>query len=66
MKGDFNSGTFDPSKHFVGVPMQEGPIREDSDSNERVCITLNLLSRIFISAGAGILLIGLLIKWRRR
>jgi uncharacterized protein DUF6519 len=58
MKGDFTRDTIDPAKHFRRVQMQQGTIEVDSDWDER----LRVVSRVFISAGVGMLLVGLLIK----
>ncbi len=39
MKGDFSRTTFDPSRHYSGVRMQQGRVQLDADWNEQVDIT---------------------------
>lgn len=39
MKGDFSRVTFDPSRHYSGVRMQQGRVQLDADWNEQVDIT---------------------------
>jgi hypothetical protein len=36
MKGDFSRQTFDPTRHFSGVRMQQGRVQLDADWNEQV------------------------------
>jgi hypothetical protein len=36
MKGDFSRRTFDPTKHYRGVLMQQGRVQVDADWNEEV------------------------------
>jgi hypothetical protein len=38
MKGDFSRQTFDPSRHFSGVRMQQGRVQLDADWNEQADI----------------------------
>lgn len=38
MKGDFSRQTFDPSKHYNGVLMQQGRVQVDADWNEQQAI----------------------------
>ncbi len=38
MKGDFSRKTFNPSKHYSGVRMQQGRVQLDSDWNEQLDI----------------------------
>ena len=35
MKGDFSRETFDPTKHYSGVRMQQGRVQTDADWNEQ-------------------------------
>ena len=39
MKGDFSRNTFDPTKHFTRVLMQQGRVQVDADWNEQQAIT---------------------------
>jgi hypothetical protein len=43
MKGDFSRVSFDPSKHFSRVLMQQGRVTLDADHNEQTAIALHLL-----------------------
>ncbi|MDH3287849.1 MAG: DUF6519 domain-containing protein [Betaproteobacteria bacterium] len=43
MKGDFTRDTFDPSKHFSRVLMQQGRVQLDADRNEQTAILLHYL-----------------------
>ncbi|WP_263381649.1 FlxA-like family protein [Granulicella arctica] len=43
MKDDFTRDTFDPSKHFSRVLMQQGRVTLDADHNEQTDILLHLL-----------------------
>ena len=43
MKGDFTRDTFDPTRHFSRVLMQQGRVQLDSDWNEQAAITLHYL-----------------------
>src|SRR5215469_16357680 len=43
MKGDFTRDTFDPTKHFSRVLMQQGRVTLDADPNEQVSILLHYL-----------------------
>jgi Family of unknown function (DUF6519) len=38
MKGDFSRNTFDPTKHYSGVLMQQGRVQVDADWNEQHAI----------------------------
>lgn len=42
MKGDFTRFTFDPSRHFSRVLMQQGRVQLDADWNEQAAILLHL------------------------
>ena len=42
MKGDFTRSTFDHTKHYSGVRMQQGRVQLDSDWNEQVDIQMYL------------------------
>jgi hypothetical protein len=46
MKGDFTRNTFDQSKHFVRVLMQQGRVQLDADWNEQVAILLYYLQTL--------------------
>lgn len=46
MKGDFSRMTFDPSKHFSRVLMQQGRVQLDADWNEQVAILLHYLQAL--------------------
>ncbi len=41
MKGDFSRWTFDPTRRFTGVLMQQGRILTDADWNEQVSILMH-------------------------
>jgi hypothetical protein len=41
MKGDFTRDTFDPTKHFSRVLLQQGRVQIDADFNEQVAILLH-------------------------
>jgi hypothetical protein len=43
MKGDFSRHTFDPTKHFSSVLMQEGRVTLDADYNEQSAILLHYM-----------------------
>ena len=43
MKGDFSRLTFDPTRHFSRVLMQQGRVTLDADHNEQSDITLHML-----------------------
>ena len=43
MKGDFSRITFDPTKHYSRVLMQQGRVQLDADWNEQVAIILHRL-----------------------
>ena len=43
MKGDFSRNTFDPTKHFSRVLMQQGRVQLDADWNEQAAILLHYL-----------------------
>jgi hypothetical protein len=43
MKGDFTRNTFDPTKHFARVLMQQGRVTLDADWNEQTSILLYYL-----------------------
>src|SRR5438093_1172284 len=38
MKGDFSRQTFDPTKHYSGVLLQQGRVQLDADWNEQQAI----------------------------
>src|SRR5438105_11166756 len=38
MQGDYSRLTFDPSKHYRGVRMQQGRVQLDADWNEQIDI----------------------------
>jgi hypothetical protein len=46
MKGDFSRDTFDPSKHYARVLMQQGRVLLDADWNEQSAIHLHFLRRL--------------------
>src|SRR5438045_2587401 len=46
MKGDFTRDTFDPSKHFSRVLMQQGRVQLDADWNEQAAILLHYLQAL--------------------
>src|SRR5438309_1839879 len=43
MKGDFTRNTFDPTKHYRRVLMQQGRVTLDADWNEQNAILLHYL-----------------------
>ena len=43
MKGDFTRDTFDPTKYFSRVLMQQGRVQLDADWNEQTSILLHYL-----------------------
>jgi hypothetical protein len=43
MKGDFSRDTFDPTRHFSRVLMQQGRVQLDADWNEQTAILLHYL-----------------------
>jgi Family of unknown function (DUF6519) len=43
MKGDFTRDTFDPTKHYSRVLMQQGRVTLDADSNEQTSVLLHYL-----------------------
>ena len=43
MKGDFTRVTFDPSKNYCRVLMQQGRVTLDADANEQTAILLHYL-----------------------
>lgn len=43
MKGDFSRDTFDKTKHFSRVLMQQGRVQLDSDGNEQAAILLHYM-----------------------
>lgn len=43
MRGDFSRDTFDPTKHYSGVLMQQGRVQLDADWNEQDAILLHYL-----------------------
>ncbi|NTV27250.1 MAG: hypothetical protein HGA93_01010 [Methanothrix sp.] len=45
-KGDFSRDTFDPSKHFLRVLMQQGRVSLDADWNEQVDILLHYMQAL--------------------
>ncbi|MCI0698638.1 DUF6519 domain-containing protein [candidate division KSB1 bacterium] len=46
MKGDFSRNTFDPSRHFLRVLMQQGRALLDADWNEQTSILLHYLQNL--------------------
>ncbi len=46
MKGDFTRNTFDATKHFTRVLMQQGRVQLDADWNEQVSILLHYLQSL--------------------
>lgn len=48
MKGDFSRNTFDPSKHFSRVLMQQGRVQLDADWNEQAAILLHYLRALAV------------------
>lgn len=46
MKGDFSRDTFDPTRHFSRVLMQQGRVQLDADWNEQASILLHYLRRL--------------------
>lgn len=46
MKGDFSRDTFDPTKHYAGVLMQQGRVLLDADWNEQSAIMLHHARRL--------------------
>ena len=46
MKGDFSRDTFDASKHFSRVLMQQGRVQLDADWNEQASILLHYLQTL--------------------
>ena len=46
MKGDFTRDTFDPTKHFSRVLMQQGRVTLDADYNEQAAIELHYLRTV--------------------
>jgi hypothetical protein len=46
MKGDFTRNTFDPTKHFTRVLMQQGRVQLDADLNEQTAILLHYLQNL--------------------
>lgn len=46
MTGDFSRDTFDPSKHYSRVLMQQGRVQIDSDWNEQTAIMNHLLQTL--------------------
>ncbi len=45
-RGDFSRDTFDPSKHFLRVLMQQGRVQLDADWNEQAAILLHYLQAL--------------------
>ncbi len=43
MKGDFTRFTFDPTRHYSSVLMQQGRVQLDADWNESLAINAHLL-----------------------
>lgn len=48
MKGDFTRDTFDASKHFTRVLMQQGRVQLDADWNEQAAILLHYLQTLAV------------------
>ena len=38
MRGDFTRDTFDPTRHYSGVLLQQGRVQLDADANEQSAI----------------------------
>ncbi len=51
MKGDFSKSTSDPKKHYSEVPMQQGQVQSDADSNEKQDINRELMLDANATAG---------------
>src|SRR6266508_2605725 len=49
MKGDFSRDTFDPTKHFSRVLMQQGRVQLDADWNEQAAILLHYLRSLAVN-----------------
>ena len=48
LRGDITRDTFDPSKHFSRVLMQQGRVQLDADWNEQISILVHyLLDMVF-------------------
>jgi hypothetical protein len=47
MKGDFSRDSFDPSRHFTGVLLQQGRVLTGADFNEQAAIQQHVL-RAFV------------------
>ena len=45
-RGDFTRDTYNPSKQFLRVFMQQGRVQLDADWNEQVSILLNYLQTL--------------------
>ena len=43
MRGDFTRDTFDPTRHYSGVLLQQGRVQLDADANEQSAILLRYL-----------------------
>src|SRR5581483_5320121 len=55
MKSDFTKLSYDPTKHYSGVRMQQGRVQLDADWNEQTDIQANLfqyLAQDFIGSSA--------------
>ena len=48
MKGDFTRNTFDPTRHFSRVLMQQGRVQLDADFNEQAAILLDYLRMMMV------------------
>src|SRR5215211_207030 len=46
MKGDFSRDTFDATRHFSRVLMQQGRVQLDADANEQTAILLHYLQTL--------------------
>ncbi len=46
MKGDFSRNTFDPTKHFSRILLQQGRVLLDSDWNEQTSVLLHYLQTL--------------------
>ena len=56
MKGDFTRDTFDRTKHYSSVLMQQGRVQLDADWNEQARLLLHrleMLARDLIGWGGG-------------
>ena len=50
MKGDFTRDTFDPTRHFSRVLMQQGRVQLDADWNEQTAIVMQKVNTSILEA----------------